>query len=250
MSKQKKLTKINTRASKSLDKKEIKKENIKLAAKIGGLQYQMAAEAKHSILVILQGMDASGKDGATRHVFSDCNPNGCEVQSFKVPSSEELSHDFLWRVHKYAPAKGMIQVFNRSHYEDIMVPVLNNTISKKDLKKRFDHINDFEELLSDNDTTVIKIYLHVSSEEQRERLQERMTNPKKHWKHNPDDRNKADRYKEMLGIYDDIFDECDRVPRHVVSADQNRNKVNQISKIVLKALEDMELTWPKLEEGE
>lgn len=250
MPKTKSLKDISTIAPKSLDKKEIKKENTKLAEKIGALQYQMAAEWKHSILVILQGMDASGKDGATRHVFSMCNPSGCNVQSFKVPTSEELSHDFLWRVHKYAPAKGMIQVFNRSHYEDIIVPVLNESISKKALKRRYEHVNDFEELLADNDTTVIKIYLHVSPEQQKERLQERMTNPEKHWKHNPDDWNKADRYDEMIDIYDDIFDQCDRVPWHIIPADNNWYKVNQISTIVLKALEDMKLEWPKLSEGE
>lgn len=250
MKKSESLKKIDTRAPKWIDKKAMKRENTKLTKKIGELQYQMSAQSKYSILVILQGMDASGKDGATRHVFSMCNPSGCEVESFKVPTSEELAHDFLWRVHKYAPAKGMIQVFNRSHYEDIIIPALEDTISKKDLKRRYEHINDFEELLADNDTTVIKIYLHVSKEQQRERLQERVTNPEKHWKHNADDWNKADRYDDMSEIYDDIFTECDRVPWHIIPADQNRYKVNQISKLVLKALEDMKLEWPKLSEGE
>jgi len=168
------------------------------------------------------------------------------VESFKVPTSEELAHDFLWRVHKHSPAKGMIQVFNRSHYEDILIPVLNKTISKKDLTRRYEHINDFEELLAGNDTTVLKFYLHVSSDSQKERLKERMTNPEKHRKHNADDRNKADRYDDMLEIYDDIFTQCDRVPRHIIPADQNQYKVNQVCKVVLKALEDMDLKWPKL----
>ena len=159
-----KLNKIDPNGSKKLNKEETKAENVKLAAKIIELQKIMRAEQKHSLLIILQGMDASGKDGAVRSVFSGVNPEGVNVKSWKKPTEEEFAHDFLWRIHKHTPAKGMIQVFNRSHYEDILVPSVNGYIDKKTIKKRYDYINNFERMLEDNGTKVLKFYLHISKD--------------------------------------------------------------------------------------
>lgn len=250
MAKTKSLKDINTKAPKSADKDKMKEENIKLAEEITEMQIKMFAGGKHSMLIILQGMDASGKDGVIKHIFTGMNPMWCQVHSFGIPTKEEAAHDFLWRVHQHAPADGMIQIFNRSHYEDLIIPTLNKSMSEKELAKRVDHINDFEKLLEDNGTVVLKFYLHVSSEEQISRLHERMVDPKKFWKHNEADWQKARKYDEMAEIFDDIFAKCDKVPWYIIPADDNWYKINTIAKIILEKFEDMKLKWPKLEVGE
>ena len=156
----------------------------------------------------------------------------------------------MWRVHRHAPADGMIQIFNRSHYEDVIIPKLENLMRDKDIERRYEHINDFEQLLEDNGTKILKFYLHVSSEEQISRLHERMIDPKKFWKHNEADWQKARKYDEMVEIYDEIFDQCDKIPWHIIPADDNWYKVNTIAKIILEAFDDMKLKWPKMEVGE
>src|ERR1051326_7088797 len=168
-----KLSEISTRAPKDFDKKKIKEKTIKLGEELNELQNLLYAESKHAILVVIQGMDASGKDGAIRHVFSPLNPQGLTVQSFKVPTAREYSHDFLWRIHLHAPAKGMIQIFNRSHYEDVVVTRVHKMIDDDTAFKRIKVINDFEELIKEhNNTEILKFYLHVSKEEQQQRLEE------------------------------------------------------------------------------
>ena len=182
---------LNTLPTKTFDsalKKDIQKENLKLVEEIINYQRRMYADGRHSLLIVFQGMDASGKDGATRKVFSGVNPLGIKVRPFKKPSDEEFTHDFLWRVHHHTPAKGMIQVFNRSHYEDILVPSVEGYFTKDYINKRYNHINHFEQLLTEgNNTTILKFYLHTSKEEQLQRLTERLNNPEKHWKHNDGD---------------------------------------------------------------
>jgi len=179
---------FSTRAPKELDKKEIKDKTSSILDELDELQNLLFAEHKHAVLVILQGMDASGKDGVIRNVFARMNPQGVDVKSFKVPTEEELAHDFLWRVHQHVPGKGMVQIFNRSHYEDILVTRVHKWCDDKTAKKRMRAINDFEELLSaHNKTHILKFYLHVSPEEQQERLSERLKDPSKMWKYNERD---------------------------------------------------------------
>ena len=166
-----KLKDIDTRAPKQLDKEKTKKDTADILVKLDELQNLLYAESHHSLLVIIQGMDASGKDGVIRNVFGKLNPQGVEVKSFKVPTAEEAAHDFLWRVHQHAPAKGIIQIFNRSHYEDVIVTRVHKWIDDDTARKRMEAINDFEKLLEQhNNTGILKFYLHVSQKEQLERL--------------------------------------------------------------------------------
>src|SRR5438552_8097088 len=182
------LKEIDTRAPKNFDKVKTKKDITDLLEKLDELQNLLYAESKHALLVIIQGMDASGKDGAIRNVFGKLNPQGVEVKSFKVPTAEEAAHDFLWRIHQHAPVKGIIQIFNRSHYEDILITRVHKWIDDDIAKKRMEAINDFEKLLHEhNNTSMLKFYLHVSQKEQLERLNERIRDPKKQWKYNEND---------------------------------------------------------------
>src|SRR5438309_6673768 len=174
------LNEISTKAPKELDKKQTKEQIAKLLEELNALQELLYAESKHAVLVILQGMDASGKDGAIDKVFGELNPQGISVKSFKAPTEEEKSHDFLWRVHPHAPVKGMIQIFNRSHYEDVLITRVHDWCDDACARRRFKAINDFEELLStDNATEIFKFYLHVSPEEQQDRFKERLDDPSK-----------------------------------------------------------------------
>ncbi len=180
-----KLNKASTRAPEKFDEEETKAALPAIYEELDELQNVLYAQGKYAVLIVLQGMDASGKDGLIKNVFSSVNPQGIIVQSYKVPTAEELSHDFLWRIHKHAPAKGMIQVFNRSHYEDIIVTRVHNMIDDNTASKRMKAINDFEELLvHHNNTVILKFYLHVSQKEQHKRLDERIHDKTKQWKYN------------------------------------------------------------------
>ena len=182
------LKEISTRAPKEFDKSNTKEKTAAILEELDELQNLLYAEHKHAVLIVLQGMDASGKDGVIRDVLGNMNPQGVTVRSFKAPTEEELSHDFLWRIHHHAPQKGMIQVFNRSHYEDILVTRVHQWCDDNQAKKRMKAINDFEELLQDhNSTHILKFYLHISPEEQHQRLSERMEDPAKMWKYNERD---------------------------------------------------------------
>ena len=164
------------------DKESAKLELRKLRDRMRHLQEMLYAQGEQSLLIVLQAMDAGGKDSTINHVFSGVNPQGVRVTSFKAPNAEELAHDFLWRVHQHTPPKGYIGIFNRSHYEDVLVVRVNNLVPKDVWQKRYDHINNFERLLADNGTRILKFYLHISKEEQRERFQDRLDDPEKHWK--------------------------------------------------------------------
>lgn len=241
-----KLNTISPLAPKHLDKEKTKAKTHDMVQKIAAHQKILFAQAKYSLLIILQGIDAAGKDGLIADVFTGLNPLGCNVKAFKTPTPEELSHDFLWRVHSQTPAKGMIHIFNRSHYEDILVPVVNGEVDHTMVKKRIRDINNFESLLEDNGTVVLKFYLHISREEQRQRLLERQTNPKKYWKHNDGDWETRKKWKCYMEAYETIFRECNQPKWTIVPADQNWYKEYIVAKKVLDALDNLKLEYPKL----
>ncbi|MGB1103899.1 MAG: PPK2 family polyphosphate kinase [Crocinitomicaceae bacterium] len=241
------LNSINPLGPRGLDKKKIKEENKRMIEEIANLQRLLFAEDKQSLLIVLQGVDAAGKDGTVLSIFKGINPLGSNVYSFKKPTEEEFAHDFLWRIHQRVPRTGMIHIFNRSHYEDILVPSVEGYYSKERIERRYDHINNFEQLLEDNGTRVLKFYLHISKEEQLERLTERLNNPQKHWKHNDGDWESRKKWDAYMRVYEQIFDKCNVVPWHIVPSDRNWVKVHYIAKVILKTLQEMNLKWPELE---
>ena len=241
------LDKAKTKADNFVDKDEAKKELKQLKYQLIEYQKKMNAQGKYSLLIIFQGMDASGKDGATRRVLEGVNPSGIKVKSFKKPTDEEFAHDFLWRVHQHAPAKGMIQVFNRSHYEDILVPSVLGYIPNKVIEERYKLINEFERLLEHNNTKVLKFFLNVSIEEQLERLQERVDNPEKHFKHKDGDWETRKHWDSYMKVYQSIFEKCNDIPWHIIPSDQNWYKTNLITKKIIEAFESMNLQWPEIE---
>ena len=244
------LSEISTKAPKEFDKKETKELTVKLLEELNELQNLLYAEGKHSVLVILQGMDASGKDGVIRKVFGQLNPQGVRVQSFKAPTEEELAHDFLWRIHHHTPAKGMIQIFNRSQYEDVLITRVHEWCDDKTAEQRFGAINDFEELLTLNNTHIQKFYLHISPEEQKERLQERLENPTKAWKYNPNDFKEAELWDRYMDMYEDVFVNCNAVPWTIVPADQNWYKEYIITKMMVDTLQNLNMKYPSLKDKE
>ena len=240
-----KLADIDTRAPKDFDKQATKEKNIKITDDLNDLQNLLYAEGKHSVLIVIQGMDASGKDGVVRNVLGKMNAQGVMVKSFKAPTAEELSHDFLWRVHSHAPAKGMIQLFNRSHYEDILITRVHKWCNDETAKKRMKAINDFEKLLAEhNNTIILKFYLHISPEEQQERLQDRIKDPTKQWKYNENDFSEAKLWKEYMTVYEDCFENCNDIPWIIVPSDQNWYKEHIIAKKLHEALEDLKMQYP------
>jgi len=242
-----KLKDIDTRAPKDLDKEKTKQKTQEILEELDELQNLLYAEQKHSLLVILQGMDASGKDGVIRNVFGKLNPQGVAVRSFKAPTAEELSHDFLWRVHQYAPAKGVIRIFNRSHYEDILVTRVHKWCDDETAKKRMNVINDFERLLhTHNHTKILKFYLHVSYEEQEKRLTERIQDPRKQWKYNEKDFEEAKLRDEYWKVYEDCFENCNEIPWIIVPADQNWYKEYIIASTVFEMLGNLKMKYPGL----
>ncbi len=239
------LTGISTRAPKELNKEETKAETLRLKEQLIELQNLLYADGKQAVLVIMQGLDASGKDGAIRNVFSGLNPQGITVTSYKVPTAEELSHDFLWRIHRQAPAKGMIGVFNRSQYEDVLVTRVHGLCDDATAHKRFAAINAFERLLQEhNNTRILKFYLHISAEEQQERLQERVHNPAKAWKYNARDFEEAKRWDDYRRVYEEAFTHCNEAPWTIVPADQNWYKEYLITKTLTDTLSAMNLQYP------
>jgi len=242
-----KLSDISTRADENKDKKEIKEKTAEMLTEINELQNLLYAEGKNSLLIILQGMDASGKDGVIRNVFGSLNPQGVLVKSFKAPTSEELSYDFLWRVHQHAPAKGMIQIFNRSHYEDILTTRVHGWCDDDLAEKRMKAINDWEDLVAQhNSTSILKFYLHVSYKEQQERLAERMSAPTKMWKYNANDVKESKHWDTYMKMYEDCFTNCNIIPWHIIPSDQNWYKEYLISGKVLETLSSLKMKFPSL----
>jgi PPK2 family polyphosphate:nucleotide phosphotransferase len=242
-----KLSKIDTRAPKDADKKETKEKIDGIVAELNELQNLLFAESKHSVLVVIQGMDASGKDGIIRNVMGHMNPQGVTVKSYKAPTAEELAHDFLWRIHQHAPQKGMIQVFNRSHYEDILITRVHKWCDDETAKKRMKAINDFESLIQEhNNTHILKFYLHVSPAEQQERLAERLKDPAKMWKYNANDQSEAKLWNDYMKMYEDCFENCADPPWTIVPADQNWYKEYIIAKQLRDLLKGLDMQFPGL----
>lgn len=195
----------------------------------------------------MQGMDAAGKDGLTRNLFALASPAWTEVQSFKKPTERESAHHYLWRISKALPKRGNIGVFNRSHYEDILVPSVYGYIDKKTIQKRYEQVNNFEKLLVEEGTEVLKFYLNVSFEKQEEKLIERTKNPGKFWKHSDGDWETREYWDDFMKVYESIFDKCDTVPWHIIPSDKNWVKLNVAAKLVLKKLKEMDPKLPKLD---
>lgn len=244
-----KLKKIHTAAPRDARKEDCKAELNKILAELDELQNMLYAEGKHAILIIIQGMDASGKDGLTRDVFTSMNPQGVNVHSFKEPTPEELAHDFLWRIHAQTPQKGMIHIFNRSHYEDILVTRVHRLIDDKEAKRRMAAINDFERLLINNHTQVLKFYLHISHDEQLKRLEERMEKPEKMWKYNADDLQESALWDEYMKYYEEVLENCNEVPWHIIPADQNWYKSYLVAKALRDLFKSLKMRYPGLKKG-
>lgn len=222
---------------------KITKENIRL---IGKKCKVMNIQGKHSLLVVFQGMDCSGKDGAVENVFGRCSPIGLKQYSFKKPTPEELAHDFLWRIHSKMPAKGEIVLFNRSHYEDILIQRVHHWIDEERVKLRMASINAFEELVEkDNQTTILKFYLHISYREQEQQLLQRVSEPEKRYKHNDADWTERQYWDDYSKAYEYIFNES-RIPWHIVPVDERWYRDYVISTIVLRKLEELDIAYPEL----
>lgn len=231
------LNKISTLPPEGTDKEKLKQEIDSLKEKLSELQESLFAKNERSLLVILQGMDTSGKDNAVKHIFSGVNPAGCRVKSFKFPTEEEQAHHFLWRVSKEAPERGYIQVFNRSQYEEILENMISEQMDEAEMKETFEEINVFEKGLKRNGTIVLKFYLHVSQEVQLERLEERKNDPDKHWKYSKDDIKSIGRHEEYRKIYETIFQQEQEIPWTVIPSDKKWYKNYLILKAVVKALD-------------
>ena len=244
-----KLSQVSTRANETLDKKETKEKTGNILEEVNGLQNLLYAENKHSLLVVIQGMDASGKDGVIRNVFGHLNPQGVAVTSFKAPTAEELSHDFLWLIHRHSPPKGMIQLFNRSHYEDILITRVHKWCDDETAKKRMKAINDWEELLEQhNNTHILKFYLHVSPAEQQERLHERIKDPSKMWKYNDNDFAEAKLWDIYMNMYEDAFANCNQPAWNIIPSDQNWYKEYLIAVKLRDTLKNLNMKYPGLKQ--
>ncbi len=223
------------------DKQAARKVLADLSGEMAALQERLYAEQKRALLIILQGMDTSGKDGTIDHVFESVNPQGVSVASFKVPSAEELSHDFLWRIHKATPGKGQITIFNRSQYEDVLVVRVHQLVPEKIWRKRYQEINHFEQLLTNEGTTILKFFLHISKEEQKQRLLDRLADPAKHWKFNPADLKERDLWPDYQKAYEDAIGETSTkwAPWYIVPADRKWFRNLFIASVIVKALKDL-----------
>lgn len=217
-----------------------------LAHQINLRQDILHAEGKHKVLLLLQGMDTSGKDGTIKHVFSACDPLGIRLASFKAPSADELSHDYLWRVHREVPASGELVIFNRSHYEDVLIVKVHDWIDDAECERRYQQINDFERMLSETGTTIIKCFLHISKAAQKERLQERLDDPSKHWKFNPKDLDERALWDRYIEAYERVLQQTStkHAPWYVIPADSKTNRNLLISRILLETLNQLPLAYP------
>jgi PPK2 family polyphosphate:nucleotide phosphotransferase len=241
------LSKISTRAPKGMNKEKIKTKTARLLEELDILQNLLYAESKHSVLMVVQGMDASGKDGLVRNVFGKLNPQGVLVKSYKAPTAEELSHDFLWRIHQHCPGKGLIQIFNRSHYEDILITRVHKWCDDKQARLRMKAINDFEELLTrHNHTHILKFYLHISPEEQQLRLKERIQDPQKQWKYNEKDFEEAKLWKDYMKMYQDAFNHCNKPAWQIIPSDQNWYKDYLVANALHQLLTGLHMQYPGL----
>jgi PPK2 family polyphosphate:nucleotide phosphotransferase len=228
------------------DKDDAAKPTEKNLERLRELQEVLYAQGKHALLVVLQAIDAGGKDGAIRHVFSGVNPQGCSVSSFKKPTALELAHDFLWRIHAAVPPLGMIGIFNRSHYESVLVERVKNLVPKDVWSKRYDHINEFERMLADSGVTIVKFFLHISKDEQKERLEKRLKDPAKNWKFNPADLDERKLWDDYQEAFDEMLERCstDWAPWYVVPADRKWVRNWILSETLVHTLESLDMKFP------
>jgi len=219
----------------------------KLNAELQELQELLYAEGRHKVLVVLQAMDTGGKDGTIRRVFDGVNPQGVKVASFKAPTAEELSHDFLWRIHKVVPGTGEIVIFNRSHYEDVLIVRVRNLVPRAIWSKRYKQINDFEKMLADNGTTILKFFLHISKDEQKERLQARLDDPTKHWKFSLGDLEERKLWDDYQQAYEDALNETStkQAPWYVVPANRKWYRDLVISTVLVETLKGLKMKYPE-----
>jgi PPK2 family polyphosphate:nucleotide phosphotransferase len=234
---------------KGLDRDEAEEKFRELTAELRDLQHLMYAEDRRSLLIVLQGRDAAGKDGTIRHVFGPMNPQGTQVTSFKVPSKEERAHDFLWRCHKAVPKTGTVGIFNRSHYEDVLVVRVHDLVPKKIWSKRFGHINAFERLLADKGTVILKFYLHIDRDEQLERFKKRMENPKKNWKISEADYTERPLWDAYTEAFEDALSKCstDTAPWFIVPANRKWARNLVIADIVADTMKSLDMRFPRPE---
>ena len=241
----KRLKDLSTIAPESMVKDEAKEQLEKYCKRLFSLQNIFYANKNHSLLIVLQGMDTSGKDGTIRHVFSHINPEGCRVKSFKAPSDEEQLHDFLWRIYASLPERGMIQIFNRSHYEDILFPVVHELINKNEIKGRKKVINEFEDHLNKSNTIILKFFLHISRGEQQNRIEKRLNDPNKKWKYNPADKKEAKYWSKYMHAYQSVIDNCSaKYPWFIIPSDQKWYRNYLIAKTITEALESLNMKYP------
>lgn len=218
-----------------------------LALALRGLQERLWAEARRSLLVVLQGLDTSGKDGTIRHVFQGVNPQGCRVASFKVPTATELAHDYLWRVHAVCPARGEIGIFNRSHYEDVLVVRVKELVPKAVWRRRYRHVRELERILAEEGTTIVKVFLHISSDEQRQRLQARIDDPEKRWKFRAADLEDRALWDAYTDAYEDALTKTstDWAPWYVVPADRKWVRNAAVASILVATLRELDPRLPE-----
>lgn len=229
-------------------KEESLKAFDKLQDELQLLQKLLYAQNKHRILVVMQAMDTGGKDGCIKHVFSRIDPQGIHVRSFKKPSEEELARDFLWRVHSRVPRNGELVVFNRSHYEDIIAVKVKKLFPEKVWQQRFGHVVDFERMLAEEGTTIVKIYLHISKDEQKERLESRLINPDKHWKFNPDDLKDRALWPDFMETYEEVLSKTStqHAPWYVVPANRKWYRNLVVARIMVDTLKRLDMTYPEI----
>ena len=242
-----KLSSIDPAGTHGVSKKAADARLKKNLERLSVLQYLLYAEAGRALLVVLQGIDAGGKDGTIRHVMSGLNPQGVEVTSFKVPEGEETRHDYLWRIHKAVPERGKIGIFNRSHYEDVLVARVHNLVPKPQWSRRYGQINDFERMLSENRVRILKFLLYISKDEQAKRFRERIEDKEKNWKFSPADIKEREYWDQYITAYQDMLHKCstEEAPWYVIPANHKWFRNLAVSEIVRETLEAMDLKYPK-----
>tara|TARA_B100000745_G_C20093691_1_gene373890 strand:+ start:356 stop:1087 length:732 start_codon:yes stop_codon:yes gene_type:complete len=238
------LSDISTLPAKHASKSRSLKGLTALHKQLFDLQNVFYADGRYGLLIILQGMDTSGKDGTVRHVMNCMNPAGLRVKSFKKPTEVEESHDFLWRIYPHIPETSMIQVFNRSYYEDIIVPSVSNALTEDTLKHRCSLINELEQHLMRNNIHVLKFFLHISKDEQEKRIKERLTMPNKRWKYSKEDEKAAQKWDAYMGIYDRLISQCNKIEWHIIPADKRWYRNFMVANVVTEHLQNLNLKYP------
>ncbi|MEM8705680.1 MAG: polyphosphate kinase 2 family protein [Actinomycetota bacterium] len=241
----------DTREDGGFEKEEVTDRFQELNDELEALQELLYAEEKHKVLVVIQATDTGGKDGTIRHVFDGVNPAGVKVAAFKKPTDDELAHDYLWRVHAHTPGNGEITIFNRSHYEDVLIVRVHDFVPDKRWKKRYEHIRNFEQMLADEGTTIIKLFLHISKDEQRERLQARIDEPHKNWKFSFGDLAEREHWNDYQKAFTAMLEETstDDAPWYVIPADRKWFRNLLVSEILVQTLRDLDMDWPEPEDG-